>query len=429
MPFSHYNKVFAETVGGSSPIIGVNVSIIDRDITYRYTKLTVNVEDNNDRWKCISFNSSGACNAYGNADTNNATQTTHQIIGDVNVSGYSNTTTSVVEYEFILDASYVGYIVFDDSFGYTTTTRYYVNGSSFKVSGLNYTSTFTVTSYSLTRNTLGNEWQFPIESFPWCSYMINNLYDRYYGLNSFNSYIFPIFDVQPNDVIYSGNTNGQWTWDLIFYANRSVNATNIANYITIPSTASFANWTMLNRFNLNGTLGYLLKVQIVFNTTGSSNAFQLRWHGGPNADLDALFMPIYFNPVYQKSYISTDFALNFGLSNQLLDDIHFIAENITASQESTDSVNDNDDMLCTFDDASDDLIGTESDLSDGFNDSMNNIPTNFDFVAEFGTKFSSSAQWVRKQFNDLTLNNPFGSLITFSLILGVGLLLVGRKLL
>lgn len=238
--------------------------------------------------------------------------------------------------------------------------------------------------------------------------------------------MFPLFKFSQNDIIYAGNTGGSWTWDLILYANKSINSSNITSRLAVNKTYTteyvFKNWTMINRYNFEGSLGYLFKVQIEFKLNGSSNPFTLSYIGSD----DVIIMPIYFNPVYEKSYISTDFALNFGLSNQLLDDIHYIATNTPAGQQATSELDSSTSDLTT---ESDDYIQVENNLSSGFDSAMEDMPTDFDFNSQFGNKFSNSAQWVRLQFNNLTERNPFGSLITYSLILGLALLLVGRKLL
>lgn len=422
IPFHH---VSADTVAGSSPIIGVNITIRDYESQRVIDGLTISLDDTADRWRCVSFNSSGACNAYGSADTSNQ-YVNHQILGEIIDDTYYELTTRIYEYEFILDSSYVGYITFSSSFGSNSNATYYINGTSFKVTATTLTRSFTVSAYSLNRNDLGNQWSYPIESFPWASYMLNNLYNRYYGINSYSSYIFPIFNVQPGDVIYAGNTAATWTWDLILYVNRSVNSSSIGNYITLPANASFQNWTMINRFNLNGTLGYLFKVQIVFNISSgsSSNSFNLVWKGGPNSNLDALLMPIYFNPVYDRSYISTDFALNFGLSNQLLDDLHIIASNFQGNQIVDNAVDNLDDQSNDLGSNIDSMIQTEEGYNNDFNSALNNI--DFSDPVSNNQGLLSSANFVISVFNGLTQNNFIGTFIVIILVLVIGKKVIGK---
>lgn len=47
-------------------------------------------------------------------------------------------------------------------------------------------------------------------------------------------------------------------------------------------------------------------------------------------------------------------------------------------------------------------------------------------VTTFGTKFSNSTNWVKDQYENLTNNSPYGTLVTYSLSIGFILLLIGR---
>lgn len=99
------------------------------------------------------------------------------------------------------------------------------------------------------------------------------------------------------------------------------------------------------------------------------------------------------------------------------------------TQDSNESTQNLDDVSDSYSDVSSQVFNLEDQFGSGFNSSMNNVPTNFNFGTQFGNKFLASATWVRNQFDQLTLNNPFGALITYSLILGLALLIVGRRLL
>lgn len=67
----------------------------------------------------------------------------------------------------------------------------------------------------------------------------------------------------------------------------------------------------------------------------------------------------------------------------------------------------------------------EQSFKDDLDDNLNAIDFTFDFggIADFST----SANFVRTQFDNLT-NNPYGSLIGFSLAVGLALLIIGRRL-
>ena len=62
------------------------------------------------------------------------------------------------------------------------------------------------------------------------------------------------------------------------------------------------------------------------------------------------------------------------------------------------------------------------------NSALNNVNVNFDVGNQLGSKFLASAQWVRQQFDSLTSNTPFGTVLSFSLILGIALLIIGKAI-
>lgn len=59
-----------------------------------------------------------------------------------------------------------------------------------------------------------------------------------------------------------------------------------------------------------------------------------------------------------------------------------------------------------------------------FSQNSAKIDTNFNF----GDKFIKSARWVAIQFNNMTDNTPFGSLLQFSLLIGISLLIISKRL-
>lgn len=71
----------------------------------------------------------------------------------------------------------------------------------------------------------------------------------------------------------------------------------------------------------------------------------------------------------------------------------------------------------------------ETSLTTALTNAFTNIPTFA--ITSFGTGFTNSANWVRTQFNNLTstdgtTTNSFGNVITFGMILSIGLILLGR---
>lgn len=420
VPFS----VAAQSVGGSSPIIGVNISVIDFDETYQYSGLSVVLDDNNDRWRCVSFNSSGACNAYGNADTNNSFILNHTILGDLSFSNTTQSISRVYEYEFILDNSYVGSITFNNSFGATSTKVAFVNGSSFKVSSTTLVSSFTVTSYDLMRSDF-DTWVYPIESFNVCSYMLNNLPNRYYGLNAQSDYMFPIFRIQSGDKLFSTNVsnNDNWIQTYIFF----ITASNTSGTNSINSVANFnANFTLsrgeclsyktINRYQFGGELGYLCQVTI--GNYASSGVLDITYTGSLS---ERYYMPVYCNSQVFNKNVSTDFALIFDMSNRLLDYLETIADSTPESEQAVDSLDDNNDQFASD---SQDLMNIEDSYNDDFNDQLNNI--DFTNPMTNNPNFLSSASFMINIFNALILNNPLSIFIVIICIVLIAKKVMGK---
>lgn len=73
-----------------------------------------------------------------------------------------------------------------------------------------------------------------------------------------------------------------------------------------------------------------------------------------------------------------------------------------------------------------DIDNIENQFNTDFNNNINAIDLNTNITTS--NNFVNSANWVVSRFNTLTVNTPFGDLITFSMIIGLTLLLIGRIL-
>ena len=140
--------------------------------------------------------------------------------------------------------------------------------------------------------------------------------------------------------------------------------------------------------------------------------------------------PIYFIPIFvgtltNQQYVSTDFALNWNLTNKLLSDLNIVAQGTTQSNQSASSESA---VNQQFASDSQQLMDFEDTMSNNMDTQLQQINTSFDVGNTFGSKFLTSAEWVRNQFNTITNNTPFGTFISFSLLIGLSLLLVGKFL-
>lgn len=70
-----------------------------------------------------------------------------------------------------------------------------------------------------------------------------------------------------------------------------------------------------------------------------------------------------------------------------------------------------------------DLYSFEDSSINDFNDAVSDLPTS-NLIT--GNKFLAASTWVRTQYETLVSNTPFEAVIIFSLLLGFGLLLIGK---
>lgn len=161
----------------------------------------------------------------------------------------------------------------------------------------------------------------------------------------------------------------------------------------------------------------MVSVDIV-NSRDSAFNYYITYNGGT-----CNYMPIYCNTINDK-YISTDFALQYGLSNRLLDSLDYLVQGTPAAAASESQL---DDQTSAANDSFDQAVSIENDFSDDMNSALDDIDTSFS-PSNMGSKFQSSAIWVTQQFDRVTSSTPFGSLLGFSLLLGLALLIVGKVL-
>lgn len=347
--------------------------------------------------------------------------------------------------EVIFDDNYMG--SFRLRFDYTTgnnqtlTWDYYVyvNGNSVFINVFTVSNTLVNTNIKNVRVSSANmykasEFDFPIESMS--AVMSLGLAGHpITSIDNVGRYTYPTFSIPVYDssnpsasqicrfTINPDNPNAN-SYVLIFGINRNVyNQTTLNNALYwVKTSGPSIEFEWAETLYRNNYAPYsVVKCRIYFTnlelstTTANVTVYAL------NA---CKLTPIYFN--YEApDNIGMDFALQYNLENKITKAL----EEIAGNTESEESASDLEDTMSDFTQASDNVINVENDIGSGFENSLDDIPNTFNFQSQFGASFISSAQWVRDQFNNMTINNPFGSLITFSLILGVGLLLLGRKLL
>lgn len=317
MPFSYHIKA-NQTL--SPPFLGVNVYYIERNTAYRIDSF----DASSLKFSCSS-STSNYCTIYSGSTGSTIS---------VDYTAISNT---IFKYEFILDNNYVGNfsISYTNPSGTIVNETIYVNGNKAEFSILQGSSPYvTITNYNLQLNNR-YDWQFPIESFSIASYLLDTLPDRYTGIDQYNNYMFPIFNIKQNDIVYkcTVSNNENWNQKFIFFINDSCNSiSNFSNYFNI-NIGQVIGYKMLNRYYYDGRLGYLCQVDIG-NFPSANQVLNITYINSN----DRYFMPIYCNSKVFNEYASTDFALTFGFENSYLNTLNSINSNISQLVSTNDNI-------------------------------------------------------------------------------------------
>lgn len=410
MPFN----IFAESVSGNGPIIGVNVSITDIDHEVYNNTGTITLSTNMTRWQCDQV-LNGACALYISKSSSGGTN--DDITGSINLPAIVSDN-YIYTYDFVFDDDYVGSITFTNSFGATTVKTYYVNGSHLTLSSNSRSSSFSISSYSLARK--NNDtliWQFPIESFNFCGQMLDLNQNRLSGFDGSQYYTFPIFDLQMGDQIFKWRLGAGARLIMIFYADAIINnATSIANYLTFSDPniqMNFLDTIQFSHYTLNNRRGRMCKYEIINNGSSQSD-FTI------TAAQSFTMMPVYCNQDNNLS-VSTDFALTFGLSNSLLDNIQIIANGTAGSQQAESDLDSGTDSMQQ---SIDDIVNIENSYTNDFNSSLENI--DFSDPIQSNQGILPAANFVISVFNGLILNNPLSLLIIIVCVLTIGKRVIGK---
>lgn len=107
--------------------------------------------------------------------------------------------------------------------------------------------------------------------------------------------------------------------------------------------------------------------------------------------------------------------------------LSYVGLSTTEENQVNDVSSDMDDINDELNQTVDNIDQVEVDLTSDFEDNIQAIDTTFD-ITDVGDGLYYSAQWLRTQFNNLTTSTPYGTLILFSMTVGLALLLIGRKL-
>lgn len=317
----------------------------------------------------------------------------------------------IVEYEVVLDNSYVGDIslrFYNDKDHINVSETKYVNGSSLKGSIVYYQGFFNPLNVELVSFHLSPSekfsFSFPIESISYVNYF-SKFYDAKQLFSNFN-WSYPSFDIKKDFDIM--NTSASC---IIFGINQNI-----------------YNFDALKRFfTFNDVDSDIELVKII--DSGTFSTIRLNFLKGQVHHVTALsdlsIVPIFVGSRV-TSNLSNDFALSYGFSNSMLTDISHIANGTINSNSSSQSL---DKTSNSFKDTTNKIESIENNYTSGLSNSLNNISTDVDTsVSGGGQYFKNSIIWVNTQFDKMTNNTPFGTLLGFGLVLGISLLVIGKAL-
>lgn len=348
------------------------------------------------------------------------------------VGGNYNLVIPLWHYDFVLDSNYVGSVDVQYTSGSTSITdTFYVNGNHLEINIYGQTTSFVISNVNL--QDLGNtiSWAFPIESFGAISTPLNYKVPIT-EYTHIRNWTFPFFDVNQGDILIDdyyavlndptqykryifgyeilNNIGGAISSETIFknyFAFYSKTGANVDSEFEVTPGDTLFRFQSGNQYRIQTFL-----IKRIANNSGTGTYYI-------KPKVSFTYLPIYWNYNVNNN-ISSDFALSFGLSNPLLDALVY----------GTDSTNNSSSDL---DDSTSQLtqdITSYTQIENSFNDDMNSylqdIDTSNNLPSAMGSKFLTSANWVRVQFNRMTENTPFGSLLGFSLVLGIALLIIGK---
>lgn len=276
------------------------------------------------------------------------------------------------------------------------------------------------------------QWNIPVESFTAVKYYEDAGYNQS-GFNTLNYYNYPIFDIQQGNKLAVFYLSSGVTGSFIFYINKNISSTNFSNWFTSSGDLSYSYYTIDG--NYSGSAGRFIKLTVSLPANASSGFFSIEYSNAAAA----VVMPIYMGRSSDSLGMSNDFALNWGFSNSMLDDIDHISGRSDQIYNETLRINDylyggsQDNIVAnnlvnqkstTLVNQADQVEAVEEEMREDFTNAMQDLPTS-NFTG--GTRFYRAAQWVATQFNTIaSTSNPIGQFLVFTLVIGISLLIIGK---
>lgn len=282
-----------------------------------------------------------------------------------------------------------------------------------------------VTSFKDNQLFAKNNLDFPFESYTPVTYAMKNL--NYSTMVGLFEWTYPSFYFTSGDsVLVRFTCNPDTTLKFIAGFSKPFNNLSTSTYKIYASYSDSTTPILLtNRqyvtsatvLNSDGSdRFYWYSFDIVSQYSGSGSSICTISVSSPS---DFYYVPIYLANE-KLDNISTDFALRFGLSNRLLDDLDIIADHFIGNSDTDESSDQLADQNQKLGDSIANMVSVEDQYNQSFNDSLNSI----DFSSPINSQMLSGSSFFITVFNSLIADNPFSILIIV-----MAILFIARKLL
>lgn len=260
----------------------------------------------------------------------------------------------------------------------------------------------------------------PYESLSFNLYLMshNNIYTFTVNPNSYFS-TYPIYSLPANSNAYqvfiNGNPNHPLTGrlHLIIGANQNLSSVNLIyqNFQIDSNKWKIENFKYLSYID-GGPINYLIYFEVVSND-GQNGSLVLKPLNNMNM--------IGILSTFDISRISTDFALQYGLTNSVLNNLNTIANGTAQSNSAASGLESSNSTM-----ASD--MNSMATIENGYSQDFNSQLQNIDFTnpIQQNQGILPAANFVISIFNGLISNNPFTVLIIIVCILLIGKKVIGK---
>lgn len=279
-------------------------------------------------------------------------------------------------------------------------------------------------------------------------------------ISNYDVYRIDAYDYQPNDfsldfinipVTYQGLTRDFTTFDTQPNQNCNGRYFSLGNFnfsdksdalfkLMVPVTGVTIDGSKIRLWTFN-RLNELVEIPLTHYLYQESRYYSILYFSlsdefkFPKVPLDN--MPLYItfgiNTAFYYNvqtypikfqYIPFDSDDYYYLYNWMNSNVYY-TQNIEKPEESTNVDSSND----SFSSSSQQMMDLEDMLQGDFNSAIGSIDIPSNPFNDFGTAFGNSSRFLVYMFDQLTIHNnsPFGTVITFSLILGLAMLMIGKK--